>query len=101
MATVTDCTRRKLNLHCASQVLNSRGSCSPSKPDELYDRLLTFPGESLIAFDGYVSVTSNVNNPTISTPLFASLKLKDAIADRIKSKKGVRPDSGPDLHRTV
>jgi len=101
MATVNDCIRLNLNLHCASQVLYSLDAFSASNPNELYDRLLTFPWENLIAFNGYVSVTSNVNNPTISTPLFANLKVKDAIADRIKSKKGLRPDSGPDLHKTV
>src|SRR5690606_12654802 len=45
--------------------------------------------------------TSNVNNDTITTPLFANLKVKDAIADRIKARKGLRPDSGSDLHRSV
>lgn len=100
-ATVNDCIRLNLNLHCASQVLYSLDTFSASNPNELYERLLTLPWENLIAFDGYVSVTSNVNNPTIATPLFANLKVKDAIADRIKSKKGLRPDSGPDLHKTV
>ncbi len=101
LATVNDCIRLNLNLHCASQVLYSLEAFQASNPDELYDRLSTLPWEDLIAFDGYVSVTSNVNNPTISTPLFANLKVKDAIADRIKSKKGMRPNSGPDLHKTV
>ncbi|GGG84447.1 RNA methyltransferase [Parapedobacter pyrenivorans] len=100
-ATVNDCIRLNLNLHCASQVLYSLHSFTASNPDELYEALSAIPWEDLIAFDGYVSVTSNVNNPTISTPLFANLKVKDAIADRIKSKKGLRPNSGPDLHKTV
>lgn len=101
LATVNDCIRLNLNLHCASQVLYSLTSFTAHNPEELYDALSTIPWEDLVAFDGYVSVTSNVNNPTITTPLFANLKVKDAIADRIKSKKGLRPDSGPDLHKTV
>lgn len=101
LATVNDCIRLNLNLHCASQVLYSLHTFPASNPEELYNGLSTIPWEDLIAFDGYVSVTSNVNNPTISTPLFANLKVKDAIADRIKSKKGLRPDSGPDLHKAV
>lgn len=100
-ATVNDCIKLNLNLHCASQVLYSLKAFQASDPDELYHTLVAIPWEELIAFDGYVSVTSNVNNPTISTPLFANLKVKDAIADRIKSKKGLRPNSGPDLHKTV
>ena len=57
--------------------------------------------EDLIPIDGYFSVTSNVHNETITTPLFANVKVKDAIVDRIKDKKGVRPNSGPDLNRAV
>ncbi len=50
--------------------------------------------EELIDFSGYFTVTSNVDNETITTPLFANVKVKDAIVDRIKEKKGVRPNSG-------
>ena len=101
VATLNDCIRLNLNLHCASQVLYSLAAFPARNPDELYEALSRIAWEELIAFDGYVSVTSNVNNPTITTPLFANLKVKDAIADRIKSKKGLRPDSGPDQHKTV
>ncbi|MEC3879474.1 THUMP domain-containing class I SAM-dependent RNA methyltransferase [Parapedobacter sp. 10938] len=100
-ATLNDCIRLNLNLHCASQVLYSLAAFPARNPDELYKALSAIAWEELIAFDGYVSVTSNVNNPTITTPLFANLKVKDAIADRIKAKKGLRPDSGPDQHKTV
>ncbi len=99
--TLNDCIRLNLNLHCASQVLYSLATFPARNPDELYKALSRIAWEELIAFDGYVSVTSNVNNPTITTPLFANLKVKDAIADRIKAKKGLRPDSGPDQHKAV
>ncbi|RYG43164.1 MAG: class I SAM-dependent RNA methyltransferase, partial [Chitinophagaceae bacterium] len=36
-----------------------------------------------------------------TTPLFANLKVKDAIADRIKAQKGMRPDSGSEANKTV
>lgn len=101
LATVNDCIRLNLNLRCASQILYSLKTFPAENPDDLYKALSAIAWEELIAFDGYVSVTSNVNNPTITTPLFANLKVKDAIADRIKDKKGLRPDSGPDLHKTV
>src|SRR5690606_20789308 len=55
----------------------------------------------IIPLDGYFSVTSNVHNETITTPLFANVKVKDAIVDRIKDKKGIRPNSGPELNRCV
>src|SRR5690554_5931873 len=94
---VNDCIRLNLNLRCASQVLYSLSSFEAPGPEELYNHLITIPWEDLISFDGYISVTSNVNNSNISTPLFANLKVKDAIVDRIKGKKELRPDSGPDL----
>lgn len=100
-ATGNDCIRLNLNLHCASQIRYSLKSFTANDAETLYRGALTIPWEEVIAYDGYVSVTSNVNNPTVSTPLFANLKVKDAIADRIKAKKGLRPDSGPELQRTV
>lgn len=99
--TVNDCIRLNLNLRCASQVLYSLHRFEALGPEDVYDQIITLPWENLISFDGYISVTSNVNNPSISTPLFANLKVKDAIVDRIKDKKGLRPDSGPDLHKAV
>ena len=70
-------------------------------PGELYNRLMEIEWENLIAFDGYFSVTSNVNNEYITTPLFANVKVKDAVVDRIKDKKGIRPNSGPEWNKTV
>lgn len=99
--TVNDCIRLNLNLRCASQVLYALHSFRAADPDALYKQLVALPWEDLIPFDGYVSVTSHVNNVHISTPLFANVKVKDAIVDRIKAKKGLRPDSGPDLNRAV
>jgi len=101
LGTVNDCIRLNLNLRCASQVLYSLDQFEAAGPQELYDRLSALAWEDLLPFDGYVSVTSNVNNINISTPLFANLKVKDAIVDRIKERKGIRPDSGPDLHKAV
>jgi putative N6-adenine-specific DNA methylase len=33
--------------------------------------------------------------------LFANVKVKDAIVDRIKDKKGIRPNSGAEVNKTV
>jgi putative N6-adenine-specific DNA methylase len=46
-------------------------------------------------------VTSGVENKTIKDSRYASLKCKDAIVDRIKEKRGKRPDSGPERDRSV
>lgn len=99
--TVNDCVALNLNLRCASQVIYLLKSFTAADPKELYEGLLEIEWEKLIDFTGYFSVTSNVNNEHITTPLFANVKVKDAIVDRIKDKKGIRPNSGPDQNKTV
>ncbi|WP_129716909.1 class I SAM-dependent RNA methyltransferase [Pedobacter sp. SYP-B3415] len=99
--TLTDCIRLNLNLRCASQILYSLQQFKAAGPDALYQEVVKMEWEELIDFAGYFSVTSNVDNPQINTPLFANLKVKDAIADRIKEKKGMRPNSGSDANKAV
>lgn len=99
--TVTETISLNLNLRCASQILYSLKSFTAATPQELYEELVKIEWETLIDFSGYFSVTSNVNNEHILTPLFANVKVKDAIVDRIKSVKGIRPNSGPDVNKTV
>ena len=98
---LTECIKLNLNLRCASQILYLVDTFKANTPDELYHHLVGMEWEELIDFSGYFSVTSNVDNPTISTPLFANLKVKDAIVDRIKEKKGMRPNSGADANKVV
>lgn len=99
--TLNECIKLNLNLRCASQILYCLNSFKASTPDELYQALAVMEWEELIDFSGYFSVTSNVDTPTITTPLFANLKVKDAIVDRIKAKKGIRPNSGADANKAV
>ncbi len=100
-ATVNECIKLNLNLRIASQVLYEIKSFKATDANELYKNLVVVPWEELLPFDGYFSVTSNVHNETITTPLFANVKVKDAIVDRIKEKKGMRPNTGPELNRAV
>jgi len=99
--TVNDCIALNLNLRCASQVIYLIKSFTAADPQALYDNLLDIEWENLIDFTGYFSVTSNVNNEHILTPLYANVKVKDAIVDRIKDKKGIRPNSGAEQNKTV
>lgn len=101
LGTVNDCIALNLNLRCASQILYLLKSFTAANPQALYDNLVTIEWEKLIDFSGYFSITSNVNNEHIRTPLFANVKVKDAIVDRIKSIKGIRPDSGADQNKAV
>ncbi|MVN92247.1 THUMP domain-containing class I SAM-dependent RNA methyltransferase [Mucilaginibacter aquatilis] len=101
VGTVNDCIPLNLNLRCASQVLYSLASFEAADPQRLYNELVQIEWENLLDFSGYFSITSNVNNEHILTPLFANVKVKDAIVDRIKEKKGIRPNSGPELNKAV
>ncbi len=99
--TLKECIKLNLNLRCASQILYAIKSFKAVTPDHLYQEIKAIEWEELIDFSGYFSVTSNVDNPNITTPLFANLKVKDAIVDRIKEKKGIRPNSGSDANKAV
>src|SRR5471030_1881816 len=101
LGTVTDTIALNLNLRCASQVLYLIKGFTAADLQELYNGLVEIEWEKLIDFTGYFSVTSNVNNEHILTPLFANVKVKDAIVDRIKAQKGIRPNSGSDGNKTV
>jgi 23S rRNA G2445 N2-methylase RlmL len=99
--TLNECIRLNLNLRCASQVLYSLHEFVAEDANQLHQELVKLPWENLIDFSGYFSVTSNVDNPTITTPLFANLRVKDAVVDRIKEIHKIRPDSGSDSTKAV
>ena len=99
--TLVDCIRFNLNLRCASQVLYSLNEFNAATADELYKVLIDYSWEDIIPADGYFSISSNVNNPTINNSLFANVKVKDAIVDRFRNRTGGRPNSGPELDKAV
>ncbi len=98
---LNDCIRLNLNLRCASQVLFSLQSFTCNNPDQLYNAVTEMRWEDIIDKEGYFSVTSIVNHPTINNSLFANVKVKDAIVDRFRKTTNERPDSGPQLQRAV
>ncbi|MEO6547556.1 MAG: class I SAM-dependent RNA methyltransferase [Ferruginibacter sp.] len=99
--TMEDCIKLNLQLRCASQVLFSINEFTARNADDLYNSLIHFEWEDIIAADGYFSITSNVDNATINNSLFANVKVKDAIVDRFRNRTGLRPNSGPELDRAV
>ncbi len=100
-ATINECIRLNLNLRCASQVLYSLRTFVATHADDIYNDLRNFAWETILPDDGYFSVTSNVNNPTINNSMFANLRVKDAIVDRMREKTGKRPSTGAELTGTV
>jgi putative N6-adenine-specific DNA methylase len=92
VGTVNDCIRLNLNLRCASQVLYSLFQFRCNSPEDLYNRVMKYPWESLIANDGYFSVTSHVDHPSVNNTMFANVKVMDAIVDKILRETAKRPD---------
>jgi putative N6-adenine-specific DNA methylase len=99
--TMNDCIKLNLNLRCASQVLYSLQQFTAHTPDDIYNQLKHIAWENILPNPGYFSVTSNVNNPTINNSMFANLRVKDAIVDRLRDKRGTRPSTGAELTGTV
>ena len=93
-----DMMRLNLQLRTAHRVLVPllRTSCRHLR--ELYDAVYSVEWENLLEADGYFTVNSIVRNDTIQDTRMPSLKTKDAIADRMRSSCGGRPDSGRETH---
>ncbi|MEY2901872.1 MAG: hypothetical protein RLY89_978 [Bacteroidota bacterium] len=99
--TMADCIKLNLNLRCASQVMYSLKAFICNDPNELYRNLVTIQWEKMLVPDSYFSVTSNVYHPTIQTNLFANLRVKDAIVDRMRETTQQRPSTGSELSGAV
>ncbi len=97
----SDVLRLNLNLRTGQRVLWRLASFSASDPDQLYEKLMPLAWEDLVVPDGYFSVTSVVDTPTIRDSRFANLRVKDAIVDRLRRCCGRRPDSGPRRDKLV
>jgi 23S rRNA G2445 N2-methylase RlmL len=99
--TLNDCMKLNLFLRTGHSVLFLIKEFPAKTPDDLYKEMIQIPWEEYIDLNGYFSVTSYSDNPEINDSRFPNLKCKDAIADRITSKKGARPNSGADRNKTV
>ncbi|MEI9809708.1 MAG: hypothetical protein WDO16_18630 [Bacteroidota bacterium] len=99
--TINDCIKLNLNLRCASQVLYRLKQFEATDADAIYNTLLPYPWENILPDPGYFSITSNVSNPTINNSMFANLRVKDAIVDRLRDKRGTRPSTGSALTGAV
>ena len=98
---VNDCIKLNLHLRCASQVLYRLKKFMAADANDIYDQLKIFPWENILPDPGYFSVTSNVKNPTINNSMFANLRVKDAVVDRLRELRNSRPETGAALTGTV
>lgn len=100
-ASVHDTMLLNLNLRTAFNVLFQLRQFNCRRPEELYKEISSIPWENFIDPDEYVSVVSRIDTPSIKNTMFASVKVKDAIVDRILNKKGKRPNSGSQKNNVV
>jgi putative N6-adenine-specific DNA methylase len=101
LGTINDCIKLNLNLYSASQVLYSLKHFEANNADEIYSNIIDYPWENILPDPGYFSITSNVNNDTINNGMYANLRVKDAIVDRLREKRGTRPSTGSELTGAV
>ena len=96
-----DAMRLNLHLRTAYNVLWLLREFKCESPNKLYRNVAGLPWEAMISPDEYVSVIARVNTEHVNNSMFAGLKVKDAIVDRIAEKVGFRPDSGKEKDRVV
>ena len=96
-----DCMKMVLTLRTAHRVHYLLDEFRAKDSDAMYEGVRSIPWEKYIDPSGYLSVTSFIDNPTISNTQYANLTCKDAVVDRIRKTTGTRPDSGSDLQHTV
>lgn len=96
-----DCMRLNLWLRTAHRVLWRLQRVRARDAHDLYDKTYAIAWEDWIPTDGYVSVVSSVRTDAVDNGLYANRRCKDAIVDRIRDRRGSRPDSGPNTDRAV
>jgi putative N6-adenine-specific DNA methylase len=101
VASLEDCMDLNLHLRTASHVLFELKSFYLQNAEDIYRKFKAIPWEEYLDVDGYFSVNSVAENESITTPLIVNVKVKDAIVDRFREKKGRRPDSGSDFDGLV
>ena len=96
-----DAMRLNLYLRTAHNVLFLLKQFKCDGPDELYRNVRNLSWENIISPLEYVSVVGRVNTEFVGNSMYANLKVKDAIVDRVAGKTGSRPDSGKDKNNVV
>lgn len=96
-----DCMHLNLQLRCCHKVLYQVQQFEASGPDALYQQLVKVPWETYLTLKGHFTIENVTQNEHIRDTRFASLKTKDAIADRFQRVYGKRPDSRSDKEQAV
>ncbi|MEO5572703.1 MAG: class I SAM-dependent RNA methyltransferase [Bacteroidia bacterium] len=100
--TISDTITLNLNLRTANRVTFLINQFTAKSPDELYEGIKTkIYWEGILDQNGYFSIMSYAEHPSINNAMFVNQRCKDAIADYFLEKFKTRPDSGPEKNKTV
>ena len=92
--TLRDAMRLNLWLRTAHRVLVPVARAEAKTLEHLYAHAAAVPWENWLPADGFFTVHGAVRNDTIRDTRLPMLRVKDAIADRLRNVHGRRPDSG-------
>ncbi len=93
--TLADTMMLNLRIRTGHRVLFLLREFEAKNADDLYREMLGVSWEEYIPAGGSITVQSSVDNDSVRDSRYPNLKCKDAIVDRMRSKYGSRPDSGP------
>ena len=83
-------------LRTAHRVLWKAGRGAAATTDDLYAAALRVPWESQLGPDTTFQVRVSLERPGMADERFSALRIKDAVADRLRNRFGRRPDSRVD-----
>ena len=92
--TLADAMRLNLWLRTAHRVLWPLAAVRARRLDDLYAAASDVAWEDWLEPDGYFTVNAAVWNPAVRDTRLPALRVKDAIADRMRRACGRRPDAG-------
>ena len=96
-----DCMKLNLHLRTAYNVLYLLKEFRCGSGEALYKQISNLPWEKMIESQEYLCVLSRVDTFSVDNSMYPSLKVKDAIVDRIYRKTGARPNSGKERNGAV
>lgn len=79
----------------ASRILRVVDRIDASTAETLYQGVRFLPWEQVVGPEACISVTARGTNDELRNTQFSALKVKDALCDRLRAVRGVRPNVAP------
>jgi 23S rRNA (guanine2445-N2)-methyltransferase / 23S rRNA (guanine2069-N7)-methyltransferase len=87
--------RSCLDLRTALRVLEPVGEFPAESAEQLYEGAAKLSWDELVAPGQTIAVSATGSSPGLTHTHFVELKLKDAIVDAVRARRGSRPDVDP------